>query len=65
MSEEFQLFLNSNSSDLKKMYEKMPKPTYESIEQKYEKIFPELRPKLASRQEILNQVNDNLLPFLR
>jgi len=28
MSEEFQLFINSNSSDLKKMYEKMQKPTY-------------------------------------
>ena len=43
----------------------MPKPTYESIEQKYEKAFPDLKQKLSNRQEVMNRVNDNLLPFLR
>lgn len=61
--EEFQLFLNSNSSDLKKMYEKMQKPTYEFIAQRYKKTFPELNPDPAAKAELIQKVNDFVVPF--
>ena len=63
MSEEFQLFINSNSSDLKKMYEKMQKPTYEYIAQRYQKTFPEITPDPNFRGELMQKVNDIIIPF--
>jgi hypothetical protein len=63
LSEEFQLFLNSNSSDLKKLFDKMQKPTYESIVLRYEKVFPEIRPDKTAKGELMSKVNDLVNPF--
>ena len=62
-SEEFQLFLNSNSSDLKRLFEKMQKPTFESIVLRYQNTFSQVKPDPALKNDLIARINDTAIPF--
>ena len=45
------------------MYEKMQKPTYECIAQRYKKTFPDLNPDPNFKGDLMQKVNDIIVPF--
>jgi hypothetical protein len=57
--------LHSNSLDLKKVFEKMEKPTFESIIQRYETVFTDIKPNLELKADLMSRIKDEAVPFAK